>query len=121
MTRPDPFPQISPKDQPGLAAETLLCVDPGDAGLLHDDLGRIVSAALPQITAQLLASLRPDRVICALFGPAQDAYAVVEQLESLGYDGAITVLCPDLPRPKLVEAELRAIGPGLRLTLLPMR
>jgi hypothetical protein len=39
-------------------------------------------------------------------------------LQALGFGGAITVLSPRLPRPLLVEAELRALGPGHRLTLL---
>ena len=112
----------TPADPPSPIGERLLYVDisANAPALLHELQGTMLTTALAELTAELLVQARPDRVICMLFGAGLDAYAVIERLESFGYGGAITVLAPHLPRPKLVEAELRAIGPGRRLTLLPL-
>jgi hypothetical protein len=107
---------------PSDRAERLLCVDISAtaAPLTRNEVGEVITTSLEELTGDILASARPDRVICTLFGAGLDAYAVIERLESLGYRGQITVLAPQLPRPSLVEAELRAQGPGRRLTLLPI-
>lgn len=70
------------------------------------------------LTAALMDRLRPSHVIAPLFSPDHDATAVIERLGELGYSGRITILAPPLPRPALVERELRALGPGARLTLV---
>lgn len=84
------------------------------------------AAAFPYITLSELdaASLRraaPDLILCALFTAdlaAGDAFALVERLETLHYRGRILVICPALPRPAMIEAELQALGPGPLLTLI---
>ena len=43
---------------------------------------------------------------------------MVEALMHLGYAGAISVIAPRLPDRAMVERELRALGPGLRLRLV---
>lgn len=110
----------TPADPPHHIGERLLCVDISAQApaMLRDRNGTILTTSLADLTAEVLAQARPDRVICPLFGAGLDAYSVIERLEALGYAGEIAVLCPPLPRPKLVEAELRAQGPGHRLTLL---
>jgi hypothetical protein len=70
------------------------------------------------LTARSLADLAPGLVVLPLFAASHDAAAAVERLEELGYRGRITVLAPPLPRPALVERELRALGPGARLVLI---
>ena len=70
------------------------------------------------LSAALLAEIRPDRIILPLFGGPSDALTIIEHLEALGYAGRIFVLAPPLPRPALVERELRAAGPGTRLVLV---
>ena len=66
----------------------------------------------------MLQSVRPDLIVLPLFAPAQDAVTMIETLIAIGYQGDITVLAPALPRPSLVERELRALGPGNKLRLL---
>jgi len=78
----------------------------------------LTEAESDDLTATLLATLRPDRVLLPLMGRGHDAMQVIERLEALGYTGAITVLAPTLPHPRMVERELRSIGPGDRLILL---
>ena len=57
-------------------------------------------------------------IILPLFGSGYDASSAIDELERLKYAGRITVIAPSLPRPSLVERELRALGPGARLTLI---
>ena len=78
---------------------------------------------LQALNAKVLVQANPEVVICALFAPESsasgaDVVALIDRLQALGYHGRIAVLCPDLPRPDLVQAELRALGPGDRLTLI---
>lgn len=70
------------------------------------------------LTADVLALLEPTLIILPLFAPNYDAMTAIETLEELGFAGKLTVLAPDLPRPRLVERELRSLGPGNRLTLI---
>lgn len=81
-------------------------------------LPRAVQHASADLSAALLARLKPERIVLPLFAPACDAMAVIERLEALGYRGLIVVIAPPLPKPALVERELRALGPGDRLVLV---
>jgi len=83
----------------------------------------VMTTHLQALTSAVLRTADPDLVICALMAQSADdsgadVVALIEKLQSLGYGGRIAVLCPYLPRPDLVQAELRALGPGARLTLI---
>lgn len=86
----------------------------GRLGLLPD----VKNFRYSDLSAALLALHQPSRIILPLFAAGFDATAAVEELEALGYRGRITVLAPDLPKPRLVERELQNLGPGARLTLI---
>ena len=70
------------------------------------------------LTRTDLEALDPTAVVMPLFSADQDALSMVETLEEMGFRGRILVIAPALPRPQLVERELRAAGPGLRLMLV---
>ncbi|MGV8986229.1 MAG: hypothetical protein ACOH2H_08100 [Cypionkella sp.] len=70
------------------------------------------------LTPAEFAELAPTTVVMLLFSGAQDALLMVEALESLGFRGNIFVIAPPLPRPAVVERELRLAGPGDRLMLV---
>lgn len=77
--------------------------------------------ALDALDAETLRKAAPDLVLCALFAAdlaSGDAFALVERLETLHYRGRILVICPTLPSPRMIEAELQALGPGPLLTLI---
>lgn len=80
--------------------------------------GRIVSLPLSRLDAAELARLAPDIISCALLSGKFDAIDVINRLGELDYTGQIVVIAECLPNPGLVERELRAFGPGLRLHLL---
>ena len=70
------------------------------------------------LTPDLLAATSPSMILLPLFAASYDAVAAVERLQELGYTGKLTILAPELPKPRLVERELRNLGPGTRLTLI---
>lgn len=88
----------------------------GPDGPLH--LAGITHVEIEALTARILSALQPELVVLPLFGPVHDAASYIERLQELGYDRRITVLAPPLPRPALVERELRDLGPGARLVLI---
>ena len=82
---------------------------------------QIAQASFAELDAAVLARVAPDQILMPLLSPHHDAMAVVERLQALGYDKGITVIALNLPNGRMVEAELRALGPGARLTLLTSR
>ncbi|MGL6208404.1 MAG: hypothetical protein ACRC14_01075 [Paracoccaceae bacterium] len=90
---------------------------PTMAALLPED-AILEQASLGDLDADLLARLTPERIVLPLMARGHDAMTIIEQLESLGYRGAITVVAPALPHPRMVERELRGLGPGNRLRLV---
>lgn len=91
-----------------------------DCAVVFDDIGYdgVTIAAFADLDADFLAEVAPDLVILPLFSVQQDAMTMVEALTDLGYGGAISVMAPRLPDRGMVERELRALGPGLRLRLV---
>ncbi|MFN4158398.1 MAG: hypothetical protein ACK4GO_08365 [Gemmobacter sp.] len=83
----------------------------------------VVPIVLPYaaLTGLVLAQLRPPAVVLALFCPMHDAARMAGRLERLGYRGRVILLAPPVPDRAMVERELRAQFPYLRLqvTVLP--
>lgn len=74
--------------------------------------------ALAQLDGGVLHRLRPAQVICALFGKDSDAMMVAERLAELGWRGRLTVLAPGLPNRRMVQQELQAIAPWIRVEVV---
>lgn len=70
------------------------------------------------LTPATLRRLAPTTVVMPLIFAAQDAIDVIAQLEAWAYAGRIVVIAPALPDSAMVQAELRALGPQHRLTLI---
>lgn len=93
------------------------------AALIKKDLGEKVATFHCQsqnLTPLFLSETGPDCLIFALFGPALDAYQMIALVMQLNYRGALLVIAPALGKPAMVERELRALGPGARLTLVSL-
>ena len=72
---------------------------------------------LPALTSALLYLLKPDRVVCPLFGDQFDAVQVIERLVAIGFGGRLSIIA-DVPSPGLVQAELAAMAPGITVEVL---
>jgi len=109
--------QYLPITAPGGPVVGLECADLlGPSGPLVST--GIVHVRSGMLTAGFLATVRPACVILPLFAVAFDAMTAIEELQDMGYRGRIAVLAPPMPNPRLVEQELRALGPGVRLVLI---
>jgi hypothetical protein len=80
--------------------------------------GRMVLTPFSGLNADLLARTMPDAVIFPLIAAGFDALQVIDRLVALRYAGEACVMAPILPNRRMVEAELRSHGPGLRLLLV---
>jgi hypothetical protein len=79
---------------------------------------RSIHARYHQLTRSNMMEWGPSVVFLPLIGASEDAATIVELLESIAFQGDIVVICPQLPKPQLVERELRGLGPGQRLRLV---
>lgn len=75
----------------------------------------------PTITAGVFDRIAPLAVGLALFCPRLDATVVLDRLLRIGFRGRILVLAPPLPDPGLVQRDLAALYPALRLRVLAER
>jgi hypothetical protein len=80
--------------------------------------GQVFVAPITELTADLLARLRPEWVVFPLMASGFDAPGVIETLDALGYTGRACVMAPRLPNRRMVEIELRSIAPTLHLVLV---
>ena len=116
--QPHPYPRLN--DVPKAAEERFMAME--CAALIAPEgpieLPGVVQVRFVTLTAALLDEVAPTTVVLPLFAAEHDALTMVERLEALGFAGRILVIAPHLPRPQLVERELRAAGPGQRLLLV---
>ena len=116
--RPATFPRLV--DFPNMTEERVLALE--CARLIAPEgpipLPGVTHCQFNVLTRALLQDLAPTTVVMPLFSADLDALAMVEVLEEFAFRGRILVIAPPLPRPQLVERELRALGPGPRLLLV---
>jgi galactokinase len=75
---------------------------------------------LNHLTPQWLAENRVQGIVFALFATGPDAWQIGSQLTRAGFGGKVLALSPALPNRRMVERELRADYPALRLRVLPI-
>ena len=78
----------------------------------------IFSLPFTQLCLAELARIAPDLVVFPLFSTTLDAIVVLTRLNELGYRGRCLVLTPRLPKPHLIEAELRDHCGAMQVELL---
>ena len=77
----------------------------------------IFSLPFTQLCSEELARIAPDLVVFPLFNASLDAIVVLTRLNALGYCGRCIVLTPRLPKPQLIEAELRGYKGAMQVEL----
>lgn len=112
------IPEPPKKAEKDLAQRRLLYISAGPAPALQAE-ARVKAIGFDELTASLMKAFAPDVVVFPLLSVAQDATVVIGRLQELGFSGQCLVLCPNLPRPKLIEAELRSLGRKMKIQVLP--
>lgn len=84
---------------------------------LHGEAVSVRVVPFSALNSAMLYVLRPDHVVCPLFGPDCDAAQLVTRLHGIGYGGRLTVLA-QVPNPALVAAELAELAPGITVTVV---
>jgi len=110
-----------PLDRVLAAARTVLVVDaPSVLRLLHGQPGRqsVVVTQKRMLTAEMIATVRPDAVVGPLITANWDIVDLGLALEMLGYAGDLYALTRPLPRAELVIREVSALCQGLNVRLL---
>lgn len=77
----------------------------------------LIHARLPFLTAAFLAEVRPDLIVAPLIGPGWDVLDLAEALRQAGWRGALAIQSRPLPRAELVLDEVRALYPGIEVSL----
>jgi hypothetical protein len=77
----------------------------------------VTALAFSEVNARTVSAILPDLVILPLFGPDFDAIEALTQLERFGYSGEVVVRGPRLHNSRIVERELSAVAPALRVRL----
>lgn len=110
-------PQSGLSQEQSPPGRRILYLAGGEAAALSQD-AMIFSLTFPQLNAAELARIAPDLVVFPLFGAIWDATVVLTRLNELGYRGLCLVLTPRLPKPHLIEAELRGYQGAMQVQLL---
>lgn len=80
----------------------------------------VVQLEYGDLNKERLHSLGDTILACPLIGPKVDATAIVERLAALEYRGSLIVVSPRLPKPSLVEGELRGAARGFVVNLVTL-
>ena len=122
------MPRLShdhPADATPLSARRLrlILIDaPELAALPPSCRARLVAAPprLSRLTAEWIAGSGAQAIVFALFASQPDAWQIGGHLTRMGFRGRVIALSPALPNRRMVERELRADYPALRLQVLPV-
>ncbi|MES2434700.1 MAG: hypothetical protein V4586_12860 [Pseudomonadota bacterium] len=110
-------PQLGSLQDENPPSRRILYLAGGEAAPVSQD-AMIFSLPFAQLCPAELARIAPDLVVFPLFSATLDAIVVLTRLNELGYAGRCLVLAPRLPKPHLIEAELRASQGAMQVQLL---
>lgn len=79
---------------------------------------QIAFAEFHEITTELMDALTPDIVMSSVMTRAFDCLDLAQALQETGFRGRFRVVAPELPNPKVIQAEIRAICPALDVAFI---
>jgi hypothetical protein len=94
----------------------LIGLDQLPAGL-HAEKVSVRLVPFSALNSAMLYVLRPDLIVCPLFGPDFDAAQLISRLRDIGYGGRLTVIA-QVPSPSMVAAELAELGTGITVKVI---
>ena len=121
MTSRPPMPHRLLDQPPGASGATGHFVGIGLPEALAADLAgtRQILAIRPEDIATASLHQMPDSIVaCLLLGGKTDAMDIIGNLSSAGYTGAVMVVAPPLPNPRMVERELNRAAKPMMVTLV---
>ncbi len=80
--------------------------------------GGIAFLSFHEVTDTLLNDLNPSMIISPVLARHFDCIELAVLLHNLGYSGAYRAMAKDMPKPELIEREVRQICPRLNFKLL---
>lgn len=100
--------------------ETVLLVDLPDLPKADALLAGAVPhhARFSALGPAMIARIRPDRVVCPLLARDFDASLLAQRLAGWGYRGRLTVIAPRLPDRAMVQREVAAAAPLLKVEVV---
>lgn len=110
-------PQQGRSDHASQTNRRILYLAGGEAAPASQD-AMIFSLPFAQLCPEELARIAPDLVVFPLFSATLDAVMILTRLNELDYRGRCLVLTPRLPKPHLIEAELRSHRGEMEIQLL---
>lgn len=75
--------------------------------------GNLLFVAFAEVDAELLRQTTPDAIISPALGWDFDCIDLAVRLTKLGYKGLYRATALNLPRPEVVECEIRQLCPNL--------
>lgn len=87
-----------------------------DLETAHDETNAVLSH-FGALDAALLERVDPDCVIAPMVSSGFDIHDLAERLCKLNYRKLLIAVCPKLPDPQLLRAEVHALCPGLPFDL----
>ncbi len=79
---------------------------------------QIAFAEFHEISAELLQTLTPDIVMSPVLTRGFDCLDLAQALQASGFRGRFRVVAPDMPNPKVIQAEIRALCPTLDVAFI---
>ncbi len=103
-------------------ARLIVIEAPELAGLPSVCRRRLIAAPrrLSRLAPEWIAECGARAIVFALFATQPDAWQIGGHLTRIDFDGRVIALSPALPNRRMVERELRAGYPDLRLSVMPV-
>ena len=79
---------------------------------------QIAFAEFHEITEELLLTLLPDVVLSPVLCRAFDCLDLAQTLHGSGFRGRLRIMAPDMPNPRVIQSEIRALCPGLDVAFI---
>lgn len=79
---------------------------------------QLAFADFHEITAELLDTLAPDIVMSPLLTNNFDCLDLAQALQAGGFSGRLRIVAPDMPNPKVIQAEIKALCPALDVAFI---
>lgn len=110
----------SPQSERNMTVKVLAVGDPSEWAEQGNALpgGGIAFISISDVSEELLANHAPTVVFSPVLARRFDCIELAVLLHNIGYTGSYRAMAKDLPKPELIEREVREICPRLDFKIL---